>query len=761
MKNIIKRFTMRTFHHALRVFVIVMGLGLHGGWSCSADDATFTTEIAPILSKHCAECHGEELSEAKLKLSSREALLFGSASGRVLVPGSANESLLIRLVTAGSKPHMPPDSQLSDPEILVLKKWIDTLTLDDLPPRATAGTTDHWAYRPLSSPQPPQVKNEAWPRSPIDRFVLARMEGAGLEPAPEASASALCRRVYFDLIGLPPSPAELQDFIRRDTVNENAYQELVEQLLASPHYGERWGRHWLDLARYADSSGFHEDLDRPHAWRYRDYVIQSLNEDKPYSRFVTEQLAGDELAPRDPQAWIATGFCRNGPTNDDNMGEGLVKEKYRLDLLDDVISTSSAVFLGQTIGCARCHDHKFDPISQINYYQLLAVFENTERVTMTIGEAGEVIRLTKPKPKPADSKEGKPQPPTLGIMALTESKAKLRTTHLLWRGDVANPGPVVQPGVPAAMAYAPLQATEGQSPGRSAWAEWVAAPGNPLTWRVIVNRIWQHHFHTGIVATPSNFGKSGAEPTHPELLDWLAQQMLRNGGRWKPLHREIVLSATYRQASRNDAAMSLDPNNRWLARKSPHRLEAEILRDAILTVAGSINLELAGPGIKPRIRPELLTASQRNKWPVVQKEGPEHWRRSVYIYVKRQLPFPLLELFDVPTTTQTCERRDESVVPTQALLLMNDEFTQQQASRFADRVRRDSTTPPASQIAMATFLAMGREATSAELNEGAQFLAEQAVQHTLTGLAPDEAERQALIDFCHVLFNSNEFAYSP
>lgn len=720
-----------------------------------AEDRTYVQHVAPILARHCAECHGAELSEAKLNLEARDRVLYGSASGRILVPGSASQSLIWKLIQPQARPHMPPTGQLSPEELGIVRDWINGLTEADLPSRSAAGTADHWAYRPLSTPVPPDVKNASWTRQPLDRFVLHRIEESGIAPATEASAAVLCRRLYLDLIGLPPTPEELNEFEASTVTDPTAIESLVDRLLASPLYGERWGRHWLDLARYADSGGFHEDIDRPFAWRYRDYVVRSLNEDKPYAQFVREQIAGDEFAPQDPEAWIATGFCRNGPTNDDNMGEGLAREKYRLDLLDDVISTSSVVFQGQTIGCARCHDHKFDPLSQANYYELLSIFDNTERVTMIVDDTGSVIR------QPA-AKKGEPKPATMPvtIMALTNSTGAPRVTHLLWRGDVANPGPAVSPGVPRALAFEPLSSASSTGAGRRRdWANWLVSPRNSLTWRVIANRLWQHHFHRGIVATPSNFGQTGAAPTHPDLLDWLAGEMIRHNGHWKPLHRAMVLSSTYRLSTTQSYGGGDDYDNRLFSRRSLHRMQAEVLRDSILAVSGSLNLQMGGPGVKPRVRPELLSASQRNKWPVVAEDRAEHWRRSVYVYVKRQLPLPFLALFDVPDSAQTCERRDESVVPTQALVLMNDEFTQQQSLRFASRLRLDSDESSAVQVERAIRVALGRGATPTELAEGQEFLATQHELHRAAGAAT--ASLHALADLCHVLFNSNEFAFFP
>lgn len=738
----------------------------------------------PIFARHCSECHDGDEAEAKLQLTSSHGLLYGSVSGRVVVPGESAASLLLKVVAAEGKPHMPPEGQLSDAEIAVLAKFVDGLKGRTLPPRKLAGAADHWAYQPVAPQTPPPVKNAAWVRNPVDRFVLAKLEAAGLAPSPEADPVALCRRLYFDLTGLPPTPAEIDDFIRACSLSpplplslssrtqgesgragdrEKAYSALVDKLLASPHYGERWGRHWLDLARYADSGGFHDDLDRPHAWRYRDYVIQSFNDDKPYAQFVAEQLAGDETAADDPQAWIATGFCRNGPSNDDNMGEGEFKERYRLDLLDDVISTASAVFLGQTIGCARCHDHKFDPISQTDYYRLLAVFDNTKRVDMAIDAEGRIVDA--PKPPKGAKKEDVAKLPKASIMALADAGGTPRVTHVLFRGEVRNRGPAVTPGVPESMAFRTLMtdaaAASAKSAGRRrALAEWIAAPENPLAWRVVVNRMWQHHFGAGLVATPSNFGRTGAAPTHPELLDWLAREMVAGGGRWKPMHRMIVLSSAYRQASApNAAAAKVDPTNRLIWRANERRLEAESLRDAVLVAAGSLNDTVGGPGIKPKIPADMLSASQRNKWPVVEREGREHWRRSVYIYVKRQLPFPMLELFDSPATTVTCECRTQSIVPTQALVLMNDEFTQQQAGLFADRVIREVGTSAEAQAALAVKIALGREATPVEISEAVAFLAERRIASAAAGCDAVAAAREGLIDFCHVLFNSNEFAF--
>jgi hypothetical protein len=550
--------------------------------------------------------------------------------------------------------------------------------------------------------------------------------------------------------------------------SSDAWERVVDRLLASPHYGERWGRHWLDLARYADSSGFHNDLDRPHAWRYRDYVIRSFNDDKPYARFVAEQLAGDEVPGADEESLVATGFCRNAPSNDDNMGNN--KEQYRLDELDDVISTTATVFLGLTVGCARCHDHKFDPITSADYYSLLAIFNGTEKRGV---------------PKESDDKTKAKEPAK--YHALIETKSKVRATHVLLRGSLQNKGPEVPPAVPVVLAANPPRFPQpapdaASSLRRRTLAEWIASPDNALAWRVLANRIWQHHFGRGLVATPSNFGFNGARPSHPELLDFLAARLIADGGRWKALHRMILTSATYQQsagtekylvisnqsgsAPRNttqslitnySSAAALDPDNALLSHMPLRRLEAESLRDAVLAVSGKLNTKGGGPGIKPRIRADLLPASQRNKWPALATEGPEHWRRSVYIYVKRQLLMPMMELFDAPTTTDSCAERTRSVVPTQALVLMNDEFIEDHAGFLAQRAAAESDGTLAKSIERMHLLALARAPSAERLKHSASFVTAREAVYASEPDAKTSPRQRALADLAHVLFNSSEF----
>ena len=507
----------------------------------AAEPTTFEKQVLPILQKHCADCHGAKEPEADLNLTQQETLLQGARSGYIITPGKAQASLLGQLLVAGSKPHMPPEGQLSADEIQAINGWIDSLPADALPERPQlAKARGHWAFRaPVKQllPESAAEKLQVWSREPIDRFIAATLHEHKLQPSAEVARELLLRRAFIDLIGLPPSPAEVQDFVASDA--PDAYEQQLDALLASPAYGERWGRHWLDLARYADSGGFHEDIDRPFAWRYRDYVIRSLNADKPYAQFVREQLAGDELPEVTVESLAATAFCRNGPTNDDNMGNNATdREKYRLDLLDDVISTTSSVYLGLTVGCARCHDHKFDPLPQADYYQLLAAFNNLTRKDVPLDEGGA------PQLTAKSAEKGKP-----AVMAIVDASNKPRDTYVLFRGDLSNRGPQVQAGVPRVLAASGIpfspEKQERSTGQRLALAEWIVAPENPLSWRVIANRLWQHHFGRGLVATPSNFGVTGSPPTHPELLDWLALEMAASGSVCNKTHRVLMTSATY------------------------------------------------------------------------------------------------------------------------------------------------------------------------------------------------------------------------
>ncbi|MBL8829611.1 MAG: PSD1 domain-containing protein [Planctomycetaceae bacterium] len=767
---------MSTARICLLLIVSCLPLNLAVGADPAAD-MFFEQKIRPVLVEHCYSCHSTEAAAKKqlksgLLVDSREGLRRGGDSGPAVVPGDLDASLLIAALKHDSF-KMPPSGKLPASVIADFEHWIKLGAHD---PRETpAGAKpvhgpsididrarrEHWAFQPLSSSPPPEVKNRAWVLNDIDRYILAAMEAQGLTPAASADPFVLTRRAHFDLIGLPPSLAEIERVGQTSALDDAAYAALLDRLLASPHYGERWGRHWLDLARYADSSGFHSDLDRPNAWRYRDYVIESFNQDKPYPQFIAEQLAGDELDKVNDQTRIATGFGCNGPSNDDNAGTGKAKLKYRLDLLDDVVSTTSTVFLGLTIGCARCHDHKIDPLTSVDYYSLLAIFDNTERVGVSLTKA--VKKSTEP---PA------------AIQQLIEKSSQVRPTRVLRRGNIDFPGDEVGPAVPTVLVSRPVtfptpSADASTTGRRRQFAEWLGSPDNALVYRVLANRVWQHHFGRGLVATPSNFGLGGAKPTHPELLDYLAGQIIAHGGRIKPLHKLIMTSSTYRQKAESrklkaetdtqlsafSSQHSTDPDNLLLTRFTPRRLEAEVLRDAVLSASGNLNLRSGGPGIKPRIRNDLITTSQRNKWPELKQEGPNEWRRSVYIYVKRQLLMPLMELFDAPTTTDSCPERMSSVVPTQALVLMNDEFIDDQARYLARRLLADSRGDVRRAVERALQLTWGKRPSPERIEQAVAFVNERKQAYLVDKISPDDARHRAVTDLAHVLFNSSEFVY--
>ena len=725
----------------------------------------------------------------------------------------------------------------------------------------TSETASGWEFHKPQFHEPRAVRDSAWIRNGVDNFVLARLEQQGLHSAPEASKEALIRRAYLDLIGLPPTPEQVDAFVRDDSAS--AFEKVVDGLLASPHYGERWARHWLDLARYAESEGFKSDETRPYAWRYRDYVIRSLNDDKPYDRFVREQIAGDELWPDDPQAKIATGFLRHYP--DESNARNLYQR--RQEILNDDTDTVGAVFLALTFGCARCHDHKYDPISQADYYRLqaflaglraddaipaaspdeirehdakLAVWEEKTRAIR-----GEMAEILKPKREailkdyfdkyPAEIQQsllkapgerssmdwilhykaaqyleaGSYQylAPDSACMAALKPPQKKRynelkkelekyadlkpaelplgtgiadacreapKTYVLRKGVYDAFKEEVQAGFPKAVDTAEPTivppAGLNSSGRRTALANWLASPDNPLTARVMVNRVWQHHFGRGIVGTPGDFGVQGERPSHPELLDWLALQFVRDGWSLKKLHRLIMTSAAYRQSAANDSlAMKSDPEDRLLWRFPRQRLEAEVIRDSALCVAGLLDETMGGPSVFPEIPPGLEV---RGGWPVTEDQGARN-RRSIYIFVRRNVRYPMLEAFDMPDPYETCPRRYMTTTPSQALMLLNNKLTLTWARHLAGRVLKQAGDDRQEIIDAAFRLAYGRHAAPEEMKTIGDFLDRQtaliservasgqklALPEPLPG-KPSPAEAAAVVDFCHVLMNSNEFVYT-
>jgi hypothetical protein len=674
----------------------------------------------------------------------------------------------------------------------------------------TAEDRRHWSFVPPVRPALPDVKDQRWVRNPIDSFILAKLEANKLSPAPEADRSTLLRRVSFDLTGLPPTPEERAAFLADGS--PQAYEHLVDRLLASPHHGERWAQHWLDLARYADTDGFEFDQARPDAWRFRDWVVDALNRDLPYDAAVRLQLAGDELEPDNPTAFIATGFNRCYPDMVDLNDQGL----RRQNALNDITETAGLVFLGLTIGCARCHDHKFDPIRQSDFYKLQAFFTPARfRDDYPLGSRSEravaealvgawrneladaqraVIRLEEPframlapgppsglldeetaafqKPDPVRTPEevgwvfqalakDMRLPPKLWSIVLDPVSAAIRgallawverlrrseptsfprargldetgtpapATYLLVRGDYAAKGPEVQPAFPlvlaaneAAAAAAPVPVLKSTG-RRAALADWLTRPGHPLTARVLVNRLWQHHFGRGIVATPSDFGAMGAEPTHPELLDWLAVELGARGWSLKAMHRLMVTSAAYRQSSRPDpAVLAADPENALLGRHALVRLDGEAIRDALLAVSGRLNRSLGGPPVFPELPAELTRLSSRGAiWPVSHRASDRD-RRSLYVFLRRNLRYPFFEAFDRPDTNASCPRRAVTTIAPQALTLLNGALARDAARGLAARIARAAGPDPAARIRLAYLLAFTREPDSLELRLARDFL---------------------------------------
>jgi hypothetical protein len=841
----------------------------------------FATDVRPLLEAKCFSCHGEKLRLSRLDLRTRESAIEGGVHGPSLVPGQAEKSRLYRLVAGLEEPAMPMRGQaLSAAEIAALKRWIDEGAVWDAgAPTTIASTTatpaisafddrpisdeerSYWAFKPPVQVPLPAVSH-AGRDHPIDRFLDRERAARGLVTAPRADRRTLVRRAYLDLLGLPPAPDEVERFVTDD--RPDAWERLIDALLASPHYGERYGRHWLDVARYADSAGFEYDVHRPNAWRYRDYVIKSFNADTPYDRFLVEQIAGDEMDGKDHDSQIATGFLRAGP-------RVLFREKdnpeRRFDYLDDVLGVIGKGTLGLTITCARCHDHKFDPIRQKDYYALqasifgyvetsvplapaeqaaaylatnealdgrrdalrakLAAIEKPHRdrlelalikarfsdaiyqaaakpdAVRTPGERLLAIQVFEAVSVPAgDLEAAMPEAELATRRDLTQQLAAVETerppplpmadiatdgdhrfsplgegdevvscpkcripppfpgsylhtgpgryevppSYFLIRGDVESRGPEMQPGFlqvitrgdpPTAIAR-----PDGRTSGRRlALARWIASPDNPLTARVIVNRLWQKHFGRGIVSTLENFGKMGEPPTHPELLDWLAVEFVRRGWSIKQVNKLMMTSAAYQMAAAGDAANAgRDPENRYLWHFRPQRLDAEIVRDSMLTAGGNINLAVGGEPIFPFIPKDILTGQFRGKW-LNTPDGPAAWRRGVYVYRRRSLPYPMFDTFDHPDMNVVAGARNVSTVPTQALTLLNNPFVLAQADRLAERVR-NGARDPAAQIDLAYRFALARPPAPAELEIGLELV-----------------RSQSLAAFTHVLLNLDEFVY--
>jgi hypothetical protein len=788
----------------------------------------YVRDVKPILTSQCVSCHGATKPRAGLRLDTAAAALKGNMNGPAVVPGASDESTLILAVLGeGSGERMPLKRRpLSDAEVATLRTWIDSGA--KAPADETPGTPRaHWAFIPPVRPELPGVADPAWSRNPIDRFIRQRLERQGLAPAPEAERNTLIRRLSLDLTGLPPTPAELDLFLA-DT-RPGAYERVVDRLLASPHYGERWARPWLDLARYADSNGYSIDAPRS-IWSYRDWVIDALNRDMPFDVFTIDQLAGDLRSGATLAQRVATGFHRNTPINQEG---GIDLEQFRVESVVDRVNTTASVWLGLTIGCAQCHDHKYDPIAQREYYELFAFFNNADEPTIEIAEPEVLARRDQIKAKlnafhkrladehpEVQEKERAwektlttdfttDQPPELkdafdrlpekrtpsqkrGLIELflthtqdaslkplydqlaplvagmpriestmvVRERDEPRATHVMLGGDFTRPGDPVAPGVPAVLP--PLPKLGKAALTRLDLARWLVDPRHPLTARVTVNRLWQAYFGKGLVETENDFGLQGTPPTHPELLDWLATELVAQGWSLKAMHRLIVTSKTYRQSSRTRPELKeADPGNRLLAQQSRLRLDAEVIRDGALAVCGLLTSRIGGPSVFPPQPDGVMNLGQmRRKWEP--STGPDRYRRGLYTFFWRATPHPSLMVFDAPNAVQACTRRVRSNTPLQALTLLNDQAAIEFAHALAERLLDEAPSSDPARMRLAFRLCLARDPSPKEART-LQTLLDQERAETEAGAGADshdgggEATLAAWTTAARVLLNLDEF----
>ncbi len=797
----------------------------------TAAERLFVDTVQPLLKQQCLGCHGEANTFADLDLTSRTKALEGGKRGPAIIPGDPDASLLVKAIEFNGDLKMPPggtDKKLAPAAVAAVREWISgnaPYAVGERQQTWDYSEEDVWALRPVQRTTPPTEKIDPVAiRTPIDNFILAKLASEGLAPGPRADKTDLIRRITYDLTGLPPTPDEVAAFLA-DT-SDGAYKKIVERLLASPAYGERWGRHWLDVVRYADTDGYSNDFERPNAWRYRDYVIRSFNQDKPYDQFVLEQIAGDELWPSSPDALVATGFLRSGPWEHTGMA---VAAETRQMFLDDVTHSVGTTFLGLTVGCARCHDHKFDPIPTKDYYSMQAVFASTAfarrplafapdeslagfdsgkaRFTALIGQLEqrvnalhEVARQRAAQDKgaafAAAANTGTLQRYLVGDeaetlkllrkqlsmheesiqrydpLAFTVSSGLVEEwndvgplgaasylkaddyrdaeTHVLVGGDIQAPGNRVEPGALSAVehysGYPSPEIPSSVKGRRAALAKWIANRDNPLTARVMVNRIWQYHFGRALADNANNFGKMGKKPSHPELLDWLADFFVEQGWSVKAVHRVIVLSEAYQRSTQHpDAKVAAqDPTNMYLARFSPRRLEAEELRDSILAVSGELSPLRGGPGTYPQINSEVARQPQHAMGTLrpayhASPTKANRNRRSIYSFQQRSLIDPMIESFNGANVDLSCERRESSTVPTQAFSLLNSEFSHDMALAMAARVESEADSLDG-QIERAFHLAFNRTPAREELQAAAAHVAKMQARYEQHPAAPRAVE---------------------
>ena len=788
----------------------------------------YLRDIKPILTQQCVRCHGADDPKSGFRADTAEALREGGDSGIAPLKARAGEDSLFMQVVRGVHediPRMPyKKPELDEAQLALLQAWVaaGAPAPDDEEP----GKFEHWAFRPPARVAAPAVKRTDWPRNPIDAFILARLEEDHIAPSPEADRLALLRRVSLDVIGLPPTPAEIDAF--RQDRRPDAYERLVDRLLASPHFGERWARPWLDVARYADSNGYSIDAPRQ-IWKYRDWVVAALNRDLPFDQFVIEQLAGDLLPNPTVAQKIATGFNRNTQINQEG---GIDLEQFRIEAVLDRVNTLGTALLGLTVGCAQCHDHKFDPISHREYYQFFAFFNNADEPELPVASPEEISKAKDSDTKvaayiaaipakdatilekslnwernltpaqrqaqsepvrqvfdtPLDQRKemhrqlllaafveqdagnktyqvaiaklrgAKPKITTTMVM---QERAKSRETTMFIKGDFTRRGDVVSPGTLTALQ--PMEAAV-KAPTRLDLARWISSSENPLAARVIVNRVWQQYFGKGLVETDNDFGTQGLSPSHPELLDWLATELMAKKWSVKSLHRLIVTSATYRQTSRVRPELAVaDANNKLLARQARLRLDAEIVRDTMLAASGLLSPKIGGPSVNPPQPDGVMSLGQvKRVWTV--SSGNDRYRRGMYTFFYRATPHPALTVFDAPDGFSSCTRRIRSNTPLQALTLLNDQAFVEFAQALATRVLKEAPKDEVKRIEHAFRLCLTRKPSAAEVTRLSELLVAQTKHFTsapeeakaLTGQENPDSERAAWTIVARVLLNLDE-----
>ena len=797
----------------------------------------FEKEVVGILEANCLKCHGGASPKGGLDLTSREGILKGGESGAVIDLSSHADSVLLKAINYDGY-EMPPTGQLSPKQIETLTNWVKgglAWSKDGKPihfeapreaPKVNDETKKFWSFQPVRKPPTPSVAGD-WAKTDIDAFILHQLQAKGLTPNPRAEPAELVRRAYYDLTGLPPAPEVVAAFVADPS--PAAWSKLIDQLLESPHYGEQWGRHWLDLVRYAETNSYERDGAKPFVWRYRDYVIESFNADKPYNQFVTEQLAGDEMPNRTPDSIVATGFYRLGRWDD----EPADPELAYYDDLDDIITTTGQTLLGLSINCARCHDHKIDPIPQKDYYSLIAFFRGVRRYGNRSGDSvmeNSVTQIDRPEvsslheaavarhntemtnvERELEKIETKVKPDFLGVendefefevnrvrliekrkgglltekevnhyrgltnrrqqlrdklptgmaqaLCVKEDLAGMKPTHVLLRGNPGSPGDEVQPAFPSVLSppvaeIAPPAEGAVSSGRRTALAKWMTDPANPLTSRVMANRIWQFHFGRGIVRTTSDFGFQGSKPTHPELLDWLAAKFVEEGWSMKAMHRLIMSSAAYQMSSRGrEEALANDATNDHFWRFDMRRLSSEEVRDSILWANGTLSEDrMYGPSVFTKIPDEVKAGQSQpgSGWGVSSPE--DEARRSIYVHVKRSLLDPILESFDMADTDQTCPVRFATTQPTQALGLLNSHFINEQAKLFSDMIAEQQPESLEAQVKLALQRVSQRQPSQEDVNRGLKLIDSLQKENSMS-------LEQARKYFSLVALNLNEFLY--